>query len=105
MKKYNLIVVGGGLSGVAAAVAGAREGLSVLIIESTGSLGGALTDQLVFPFMPFYVNDSKTGEIKYLSDGLFRKMCLAQSEFENKTVPFEKEFKNNAAAINKQRSK
>ena len=31
--KYNLVVVGGGLSGVAAAVSAAREGLSVLVVE------------------------------------------------------------------------
>ena len=33
MKKYNLIVVGGGLTGVAAAVAAARQNLSVLLVE------------------------------------------------------------------------
>ena len=36
MKKYDLIVTGGGLTGVAAAVAAAREGLSVLLIEQSG---------------------------------------------------------------------
>ncbi|MBE7042714.1 MAG: FAD-dependent oxidoreductase, partial [Ruminococcaceae bacterium] len=33
MKQYDLIVAGGGLTGVAAAVSAAREGLSVLLIE------------------------------------------------------------------------
>ncbi len=31
--KYNLVVAGGGLSGVAAAISGAREGLKVLLVE------------------------------------------------------------------------
>ena len=51
MKKYDLIVVGGGLTGVAAAVSAAREGLKVLLAERTGWLGGAMSNSLVFPFM------------------------------------------------------
>ncbi|MCQ2735337.1 MAG: FAD-dependent oxidoreductase [Alphaproteobacteria bacterium] len=93
MKKYNLVVVGGGLSGVAAAVSAAREGLEVLLVEASGNLGGALSEQLVFPFMPFHVNNPETGEIKYLSDGLFRKICLSQEKYEGKSLEFVKEFK------------
>jgi glycerol-3-phosphate dehydrogenase len=52
MKKYDLIVVGGGLSGVGAAVAGARQGLSVMLIEKSNSLADALSGSLVFPFCP-----------------------------------------------------
>ena len=39
--KYNLVVAGGGLSGVAAAVSAAREGLKVLLVEKSGCLGEA----------------------------------------------------------------
>ena len=45
MKHYQLIVVGGGISGVAAAVSAAREGVSVLLIEKFGSLGGAMSNR------------------------------------------------------------
>ncbi|WP_043581932.1 FAD-dependent oxidoreductase [Geminisphaera colitermitum] len=38
---YDLIVCGGGPSGVPAALAAARNGLKVLLIESSGQLGGA----------------------------------------------------------------
>ncbi len=38
---YDLIVCGGGPSGVPAALAAARSGLKVLLIESSGQLGGA----------------------------------------------------------------
>ncbi len=69
MKKYNLIVVGGGIAGVAAAVSAAREGLSVLLIEKFGCLGGAMANGLVFPFMTF-----KTQNGKILSDGIFTEM-------------------------------
>jgi hypothetical protein len=50
-EKYDLIVVGGGTSGVAAAVSGAREGLKVLLIEKNSFLGGTMTSALVTPMM------------------------------------------------------
>lgn len=69
--KYDLIVTGGGISGVAAAVSAAREGLSVLLIERSGTLGGAMAQNLVFPFMKFSLwNDGKD----LLSDGIFTEM-------------------------------
>lgn len=72
MKKYNLIVAGGGLTGVAASVSAAREGLSVLLIESSGSLGGAISNNLIFPFMPFRTNlDGSTVD---LSAGIFTEI-------------------------------
>ena len=73
MKKYNLVVVGGGLTGVASAVSAAREGLSVLLVERSGGLGGALNNSLVYPFMP-YTTKLKDGTKKYLSAGLFSEM-------------------------------
>jgi hypothetical protein len=42
----DIVVVGGGPSGVAAAVAGARMGASVILIEKNGFLGGPLTMHL-----------------------------------------------------------
>ena len=39
--KYDIIVVGGGFAGVAAAVSAAREGAKVLLLEKSGFLGGA----------------------------------------------------------------
>jgi len=39
-KQYDIIVAGGGMSGVAAAVAAARLGRSVLLVERNGALGG-----------------------------------------------------------------
>ena len=70
MKKYDLIVVGGGFSGVAAAVSAAREGLRVLLIEKTGSLGGAMSESLVYPFMKYHMPANG----KNLSDGIFTEM-------------------------------
>lgn len=72
MKHYDLIVVGGGLTGVAAAVRATREGLSVLLIEKSGTLGGALNNNLVYPFMNYFT--TVNGEQKVLCAGLFAEM-------------------------------
>ena len=65
---YDLIVVGGGLSGASCAIAGAREGLKVLLIEKYNCLGGTGTVGLVIPFMDYHtkINNKKVplcGEI------------------------------------------
>ncbi|HEX7860977.1 MAG TPA: FAD-dependent oxidoreductase, partial [Verrucomicrobiae bacterium] len=45
----DLVVVGGGLGGVAAALAAARNGLRVILTEETDWIGGQLTSQAVPP--------------------------------------------------------
>ena len=40
---YDVIVCGGGTSGVAAAVSAARGGAETLLVERTGSLGGQMS--------------------------------------------------------------
>jgi phytoene dehydrogenase-like protein len=42
-ERYDLIVVGGGSGGFAAALAAARNGISVLLIEKADWLGGNAT--------------------------------------------------------------
>lgn len=50
MKEFDVIVVGGGTAGVIAGIASARAGARTLILEKTGMLGGAVTNQHVnFP--------------------------------------------------------
>ncbi len=50
----DVAVIGGGPSGVAAAVAAAREGSRVALAERYGFLGGSLTAALVAPMMGFH---------------------------------------------------
>lgn len=69
---YDLIVAGGGLTGVGAAVSAARQGLRVLIVEKSGCLGGAACNCLVNPFMPYKVKVD--GETKNISDGFFMEI-------------------------------
>jgi len=54
---YDVIVVGGGPAGCAAAVAAAREGAKTLLIEATGVLGGMATAGLVNAFAPYADGD------------------------------------------------
>jgi hypothetical protein len=67
------VVVGGGLTGVAAAVSAARGGANVLLVERSGTLGGALSGAFVYPFMRFWGNDSE-GNQRLLSAGIFTEM-------------------------------
>ena len=54
MKKYDVAVIGGGFAGVAAALAAARGGAKVLIVEKSNCLGGAAVNCLVNPFMQYW---------------------------------------------------
>ena len=82
MQNYDLIVVGGGLSGVCAAVSGAREGLNVLLIEKSGALGGAINNNLVYPFMRYWEWTDDWEVERYLSAGLFKEIFDMQSKYE-----------------------
>lgn len=77
--KYDLVVAGGGLSGVAAAVSAAREGLKVLIVEKSGCLGGAIANNLVYPFMPYWTKEGATK--KYLSQGILKEIKERHDEY------------------------
>lgn len=51
MKKYDILIAGGGISGVSAAVSAARQGKKVLLVERSGALGGLATNGLVTVMM------------------------------------------------------
>ena len=54
MNEFDIIVVGGGISGTIAAIAASREGVKPLIVEKYGFLGGMLTAAGVGPMMTFH---------------------------------------------------
>jgi len=80
MKHYDLIVAGGGLTGVSAPVRAAREGLSVLLVEKSGTLGGAISNNLVYPFMKYIT--PVDGKEKVLCAGVFEEMRKRESTYE-----------------------
>lgn len=63
----DLVVCGGGLAGVMCAVAAAREGKSVILVEKYGCLGGMATSGLVYPFM----RHTQTGDGAVANAGLY----------------------------------
>lgn len=79
-KKYELAVVGGGFAGFAAAVAAAREGVNVLLIEKTNCLGGAASAGLVMPFMPYHTKVNGTERLN-LSRGIFEEIVNRLTEW------------------------
>lgn len=66
--KYDVTIVGGGISGFHAAVAASRCGLRTLLIEKNSTIGGLTTLGLVNPFMKYWLD----GEI--LVKGIFYEL-------------------------------
>ena len=87
MKKYDVAVLGGGFAGVAAALAAARQGASVILVEKSNALGGAATNCLVNPFMPYSTRingervDLSTGIFKEIHDKLTSRGAMARESF------------------------
>src|SRR5574344_79805 len=59
-KKYDVVVVGGGTSGCAAAYTAGKLGLKTLLIEKECVLGGTITNSLVVPMMSAGKNQINT---------------------------------------------
>lgn len=68
--EFDVVVAGGGLAGVFAAISAAREGMKVLLVEKCGYLGGMATSGLVYPFMSY--RERKSGRVA--NAGLFAEM-------------------------------
>ena len=71
MPEYDVIVVGGGVAGIAAAVAAARTGAKTLLMEKTVQLGGLGTQGLISWYEPL-CNGAGTQMISGISEELIR---------------------------------
>ncbi|MCH3962253.1 MAG: FAD-dependent oxidoreductase [Solobacterium sp.] len=70
----DVLVIGGGSAGFAAALASARNGAKTLLIDQNSMLGGMATAGLVGPFMTCYDNDAKEQIVKGIFDEVCRRM-------------------------------
>lgn len=75
-KRYetDVLVIGGGPAGFAAAVCAARNGARVMLCEKEGCLGGMPTSSLVGPFMPCYDPDDRYQVIRGFFDEFVRRL-------------------------------
>ncbi|HHW58274.1 MAG TPA: FAD-dependent oxidoreductase [Clostridia bacterium] len=62
-EEYDVIVVGGGTAGSIAAIAAAREGAKILLIEKYGFLGGTATASQVTPMMNVKIEGNPASSI------------------------------------------
>ena len=81
---YDLIVCGGGVAGVAAAVTAAKRGNSVLLIEKSNILGGLATLGLINLFVPMC-----NGRGKQIIFGLAEKWLRDSAKYGYDTIPAE----------------
>lgn len=70
----DVLVIGGGTAGLAAAVCAARNGARVMLCEKEGCLGGMPTSSLVGPFMPCYDPDDRYQVIRGFFDEFICRM-------------------------------
>lgn len=67
-----VLVAGGGPSGICAAIAAARNGARTLLIERYGFLGGTATSASVGPFAPFHHGDEQV--IQGIPDEIIQRL-------------------------------
>ncbi|RAV02323.1 FAD-dependent oxidoreductase [Paenibacillus sp. YN15] len=68
-EEWDVLVIGGGPAGCAAAISAAREGARTLLIEATGALGGMGTSGLVPAWTPF--SDGEKIVYKGIAEAVF----------------------------------
>lgn len=94
-KNYDVIVCGGGPAGVCAALAAARSGAKVLLLERSGALGGTATAGLVASWCP--MTDGKKLIHGGIGAEIVRKTtadlkCLGTDEIPHNHISFDPEY-------------
>ena len=69
---FDMIVVGGGISGAVAAISAGRGGARVLLIDNNGYLGGTLTACGVGPMMTFHAGETQV--VQGITDEVIRRL-------------------------------
>jgi hypothetical protein len=83
----DVLVVGAGPAGLAAAIAAARSGARTMLLERFGYVGGNLTAGLVGPCMTSFSLDGQTQLIKGIFDEMVRRMEEMGSAIHPSKVP------------------
>lgn len=84
MPAYDVIVVGGGVAGIAAATAAARGGAKTLLMEKTVTLGGLATQGLISWYEPLC-----DGEGKQLIGGIAEELIRLAVKYGFEDIPRE----------------
>lgn len=71
-EKTDVIIAGGGTSGTVAAIAAARKGLKVLLVDKNGFLGGMNTAAMVCPIMSFHAGNKQI--IRGIADEIIERL-------------------------------
>lgn len=75
-KKYDIVVAGAGIAGVAAATAAARMGYSAALVEKQNLIGGLATSGLIFVYLPLC-----DGEGRQVIFGLAEELLKASLQY------------------------
>ena len=80
-KTYDVIVIGGGIAGIAASLSAARENKNVLLIESSFQLGGLATSGLISIYLP--LDDGEGNQISYGICEELIKLSISRDDTKN----------------------
>ena len=75
-KKYDIAIAGAGVAGIAAALAAARRGHKVVLLEKQMLIGGLATSGLIYIYLPLC--DGKGTQVTF---GISEEMLRASIEF------------------------
>ena len=84
--KYDVVVIGGGPSGVCAAVSAARKGMKTIIVEAAPSLGGMATTALVGPFMTNYDRDGEEVTVQGIFSEIVERLKKYSAVFPSENI-------------------
>jgi hypothetical protein len=84
-QKFDVIVAGAGIAGLAAAVSAARHGAKTLLVERYGFIGGMSTAGMVTPFMKYWVqhNDVRVPLVGGIFEEINQRMASIGGMVEN----------------------